>query len=236
MKTRVFPMNKNEYDQPIGQTLESWQAAKFPPKTQIIGSYAILEPLNPAKHARKLFDLFNTDRSGWTYLPYGSFDTYEEFHTWLITMVSGEDPLLYTILDKNMNPIGMAGYLHIVPNNGSIEIGHLHFSHHLKKTPIATEAMYLMMKRAFDELGYRRYEWKCDALNQPSRNAAERLGFKFEGIFRQHMVYKNRSRDTAWFSIIDNEWPALKSRFQKWLSADNVDDNGNQILSLRDIK
>jgi RimJ/RimL family protein N-acetyltransferase len=132
-------------------------------------------------------------------------------------------------------PIGISGYLRINPEDGSIEVGHLHFSKLLQKTPAATEAMYLMMQYAFDNLKYRRYEWKCDSLNQPSRDAALRLGFKFEGIFRQHMVRKDRNRDTAWFSIIDSEWPSLKEKFQKWLQPNNFDDHGYQRISLRDI-
>jgi RimJ/RimL family protein N-acetyltransferase len=193
-------------------------------------------PLNPNSHATKLFDFFQADNSGWTYLPYGPFNSYDEFCEWLVIIAKTDDPLFYSILCRKTNiPIGLASYLRINQEYGSIEIGHLHFSKNLKKTPIATEAMYLFMRYAFEELGYRRYEWKCDSLNQPSRNAAERLGFKFEGIFRQDRIYKSRNRDTAWFSVIDSEWPELKSRFQKWLSAENFDMNGNQILSLKEM-
>ena len=228
---------KNEFGQPISQILDQWQSSKIPPKTRMNGVYSILDPLNPDTHASQLFDLFNTDNSGWTYLPYGPFNTYNDFYTWLVTMTTTNDPLFYAILNKKDGvPIGIASYLRVAPENGNIEVGHLHFSNTLKKTPVATEAMYLMMYRAFEELGYRRYEWKCDSLNQPSRSAAERLGFKFEGIFRQDRIYKNRNRDTAWFSIIDSEWPELKSRFQEWLNPANFDVNGKQILSLREIR
>lgn len=235
MSVRSLPII-NEFGQPIGQPLDKWTAAQIPPNSKMSGSYSSLEPLNPTIHAPKLFELFNMDNSGWTYLPYGPFYTYNEFYTWLDTLANKNDALFYTILDsKNNVPIGVASYVRIVPENGVIEVGHIHFSNNLKKTPAATEAMYLMMYRVFEELGYRRYEWKCDSLNQPSRNAAERLGFKFEGIFRQDRIYKNRNRNTAWFSIIDNEWPVLKPRFQKWLHPNNFDANGNQKWSLREI-
>lgn len=226
---------KNEFDQLIGQPMNRWRPAIIPSKKRMLGSYSILESLNPNIHAPKLFDLFSRDDSEWTYLPYGPFKEYDEFYVWLTAMANTHDPLFYAILDSKMIPIGVASYSRINPNDGTIEVAHIHFSNYLKKTAAATEAMYLMMYYAFEELGYRRYEWKCDSLNQPSRNAAERLCFKFEGIFRKHMIYKNRSRDTAWFSIIDSEWPTLKLRFQKWLSPNNFDSTGNQILRLRAI-
>src|SRR5262249_23531809 len=137
---------------------------------------------------------------------------------------------------KTHLPIGKASYLRINPLHGVIEIGHLHFSKFLKRTAAATEAIYLMIQHLFDELGYRRCEWKCNALNQASRKAALRFGFKFEGIFRQNYVLKSHNRDTAWFSIIDNEWPQLKEKFQKWLDPNNFDCNGKQIIKLSDIK
>ncbi len=229
-------MNKNEFNQPIGHTLKKWQPAKTPQKTNILGTHITLEPLHPDKHGPTLFDLFHIDNSIWTYLPYGPFDTYDEFYAWLISMAKVNDPFPYAILsNKTKTPIGIATFLRITPEHSAIEVGHLLFSKDLKKTPAATEAMYLMMHHAFEELGYRRYEWKCDSFNQPSRNAAERLGFKFEGTFRNHMVYKNRSRDTFWFSITDSEWPALKLRLQKWLNPNNFDTHGNQKSSLREM-
>ncbi len=229
---------KNEFDQMVGFQIENWQGVKIPPKTTMLGRYCFLEPLNLTKHAPKLFDALQLDNKGesWTYLPYGPFNKYQEFHAWLINNALFDDPLFYVIVDlKTQLPLGLASYLRINPEHGVIEVGHLHFSALLKKTPAATEAMYLMMYRAFEELGYRRYEWKCDSLNQPSRAAAERLGFKFEGIFRQDKVYKNRNRDTAWFSIIDNEWLEIKARLQKWLDPHNFDEDGKQKLALRNI-
>ncbi len=228
-------MLKNEFNQPIGPHMEHWQCAKRPPKTIMEGTYSILEPLNPTLHARALFDLFTQDQSSWTYLAYGPFHTFDDFYAWLNDFTTTNDPLFYAILNKkNSCPLGIASYARINPECGSIEIGHLHFSNQLKKTPIATEAMFLMMQRAFEELNYRRYEWKCDALNQASRRAAERFGFTFEGIFRQERIYKNRNRDTAWFSIIDHEWPTVKARFQKWLHPTNFDKNGYQIMRLKE--
>lgn len=229
---------KNVFGQVIGSPLENWQPAKKPGKTTLQGKYGILEPINLAKHAAALFTALQFENSGesWTYLPYGPFYTFAEFEAWLANIISGDDPLLYAIIDgRTQLPVGIAGYLRITPEHGVIEVGHLHYSKFLQKTPLATEAMYLLMQQAFEQLHYRRYEWKCDALNKPSWCAAERLGFEFEGVFRQNMVYKNRSRDTAWFSIIDSEWPKLKARFNKWLDASNFDHNGKQILSLSKI-
>ena len=141
--------------------------------------------------------------------------------------------LFFAIIDAATDQaVGLASYLRIVPRHGVIEVGHIHFSPMLQKTPAATEAMYLMMVRAFDELGYRRYEWKCDALNEPSKRAAIRLGFTYEGTFRQATTYKKRNRDTAWFSITDKEWPKIKSGFERWLQAGNFTEKGEQIKSL----
>jgi RimJ/RimL family protein N-acetyltransferase len=228
---------KNQFGQLIGALVENWAPRPFPSKETLRGSYCILEPLAIDKHAADLFAVLadNGDES-WTYLPYGPFNSCNEFCDWLKKMLAEADTQLYVILDRKTHaPIGICGYLRINPEYGVIEVGHLHFSKLLKRSPAATEAMYLMMRRAFEQLKYRRYEWKCNSLNQASRNAAERLGFKFEGIFRQHFVVKNHNRDTAWFSIIDSEWPALKERFQKWLAPNNFDTQGKQITALRDI-
>ena len=161
----------------------------------------------------------------WTYLPYGPFESFESFRAWMNENCLGNDPLFFAIVDQtSQKPVGMASYMRIAPASGSIEVGHVLYSPLLQKSSAATEAMYLMMRRAF-ELGYRRYEWKCDSLHANSRAAAERLGFSFEGIFRQAIVYKNRNRDTAWYSIIDREW----------LERDNFDDNSIQKCSLREL-
>lgn len=229
---------KNNFGQPIGETIQHWKSASLPAKTMLEGRRCKLEPLNIDEHAEYLFSALvneNTDDS-WTYLPYGPFDSYAAFLKWLKNFALTNDPFFYAIIDKKMDrPLGLASYLRINPEAGSIEVGHLHYSNKLKQTHIATEAMYLMMKHAFEELGYRRYEWKCDSLNKPSIEAAVRLGFHYEGTFRQAQIYKDRNRDTAWFSIIDKEWPPLKMKLTKWLHPDNFHENGQQKCRLQDV-
>jgi RimJ/RimL family protein N-acetyltransferase len=228
-------MQKNQFNQIIGEEVKNWHGAKTPVKNILQGQFVILEPFDLKKHGRQLFDSFNFDNKGesWTYLPYGPFDHYADFESWLKNLLLEKDTLLYALIDANtLKPIGMGGYLRINSEHGVIEVGHLHYSIHLKKKPGATEAMYLLMKQAFDNWGYRRYEWKCHSLNEASRNAALRLGFTFEGIFRQSNVFKNHNRDTAWFSILDKEWPELKKRFENWLQPENFDEHGKQKKSL----
>jgi RimJ/RimL family protein N-acetyltransferase len=227
----------NELGQPIGVALPGWQPPPRPPRQPMQGRLCRIEPLDPARHAESLFRANSLDRDGrgWTYLPYGPFEHFEDYLDWMRSTCLGDDPLFFTILDPQTGQaLGLASYLRIDPRNGSIEVGHLRFSSLLQRRPAATEAMYLMMKRAF-ELGYRRYEWKCDALNAPSRAAALRLGLTFEGIFRQAVVYKERSRDNAWFAAIDGDWPALERAFQGWLAADNFDARGEQRTRLSDL-
>ncbi len=231
-------LEKNKFSQIIGKPLNSWQQAKKPPATSMSGKYCILEALNPSQHGAGLFKslCLASEEQSWTYLPYGPFSKIDEFQSHLQELISVSDNLIYAILDSRNNlPIGISGYLKINPMHGTIEVGHLNFSKLLRKTSAATEAMYLMMQRAFEELGYRRYEWKCNTLNQASIASAKRLGFKFEGIFRQHYVIKGHGRDTAWFSIIDSEWPEIKSKLQKWLDPSNFDHNNQQILRLKEI-
>lgn len=199
------------------------------------GRFCRVEPLDPQRHAADLFAANSADKDGrnWTYLPYGPFATIADYRRWVEQASRGDDPLFHAILDlPSGRAVGVASYMRIDPAMGSIEVGGINYSPLLQRRPTATEAMYLMMRRVFDELGYRRYEWKCDELNAPSRAAAERFGFRFEGIFRQVVVYKGRNRDTAWFSIIDSEWPALKSAFERWLAPENFDGAGRQRRSL----
>jgi RimJ/RimL family protein N-acetyltransferase len=201
------------------------------------GRFSRLEPLDPDKHARDLFaaNAVDTDGANWTYLPYGPIVDFDEYLQWVTTMASACDPQFYAVILKSTgNAVGVASYLRMSPESGSIEVGHIHFSNRLKQTAAATEAMFLMMQRVF-ELGYRRYEWKCDSLNAPSRSAAQRLGFSFEGIFRQATVYKGRNRDTAWYAVIDFDWPRLESAYAEWLAPDNFDESGKQKVSLRDL-
>ncbi|MGH8619133.1 MAG: GNAT family N-acetyltransferase [Burkholderiales bacterium] len=223
---------KNTFGQSIGLPVPDWKPAPLPPREPMDGRYARLEPLAPA-HAEALHAA-NTRDDGrmWTYMTYGPFATLAAYRAWVDEYSAGKDPLFFTIVDKQAGkPVGVASHMRIDPRGGVIEVGHLAYSPLLQKTPAATEAMFLMMQRAF-ALGYRRYEWKCDSLNAPSRRAAQRYGFSYEGIFRQATVYKSRNRDTAWFSILDGEWPALKAAFKHWLAPENFDADGRQKVSL----
>ena len=231
--------HQNSFEQPIGFPVSDWKECALPPRTAMSGKWCLVEILDTEKHAEELFAAYVKKRNDqdWTYLPYGPFDCFDDYQEWLKTTCSGDDPLFHVIVEKkSQKAIGVASFLRMNPDIGVMEVGHIHFSPVLQKTPHATEAMFLMMNRVFDELGYRRYEWKCDALNTRSIKAAERLGFKFEGIFRQATMYKNRNRDTTWFSIIDKDWPQLKKSFQLWLNPENFDPDGQQKLSLTEIR
>jgi RimJ/RimL family protein N-acetyltransferase len=202
------------------------------------GQHIILEPMNVEQHAVALFDALciHNEVSSWSYLPYGPFANYAVFETWLEKVIIKEDALWYAILNKKTKTaLGISAYLRITPEHGVIEIGSIHFSPILRKTAAATEAIYLMMHYVFETLNYRRCEWKCNALNQVSCEAALRLGFTFEGVFRQHQILKNRNRDTAWFSMLDKEWPEIKVKLEKWLSPSNFDKEGKQLVKLSDI-
>lgn len=230
-------MPENALGQAIGEPLPNWQPLARPARIVHQGRYCRLEPLSASTHAEALFAAASLETSGsaWTYLPYGPFATAEAYGTWLSIQERLSDPLFFTIVDvMSKQPVGVCAYLRIDEAAGSIEVGHLYFSPLLQRTPAATEAMYLLMKHAF-ELGYRRYEWKCDALNAASRRAAQRFGFSFEGVFRQARVIKGRNRDTAWFSIIDGEWPALQAAFAQWLAPGNFSAEGKQKVSLSSL-
>ena len=203
----------------------------------MVGRYCRLERLDAAAHASDLHAVNRRDRDGrlWTYLPYGPFDTLGDFSAWLAAVAATTDPMFFAVIDaKTAKPVGVASYLRIDPQSGSIEVGHINYSPVLQRTPAATEAMFLMMERAFDA-GYRRYEWKCNALNAPSRAAALRLGLSFEGVFRQATVVKGRNRDTAWYAAIDAEWPRLRAAFSQWLAPDNFGQDARQRVSLRSL-
>ncbi len=226
----------NELGQPIGHDVPGWTPRPRPPRTVMQGRHVRLEPACVDAHAAGLFEAFSADTEGrnWTYMGYGPFDTEQKLAQWMQATCLGDDPLFHVIIDQSTDrAIGVASYLRIEPAVGVIEVGHINYAPALQKTRGATEAMYLMMARVFDELGYRRYEWKCDALNAPSRTSAKRLGFTYEGTFRQATMYKGRNRDTAWFSIIDAEWPVLKAAFETWLDPANFDAQGRQRKSLR---
>jgi RimJ/RimL family protein N-acetyltransferase len=198
------------------------------------GKYSLLEPLS-AQHATALHTAYQGQDQVWDYLPYGPYPARTGYEEWVEAHAGRADPFFYAIRNLETDAWeGVASYLRITPEAGSIEVGHINFSPALQQTRAATEAMYLMMQWAF-EAGYRRYEWKCDALNIPSRRAAQRLGLSFEGVFRQATVVKGRNRDTAWFAAIDAEWPALARAFQTWLAPENFDPSGRQIQCLGDL-
>ena len=227
-------VRSNEFGQPIGPEVTGWKPPPAPQFADLNGQYCHLQPLREETHGCSLFDAFAADARGvnWTYMPYGPFATYADFRRWLGWACASTDPLFFAIVDSATGrAAGFASYLNIDPANGSIEVGHIHYSEELKQTRAATEAMYLMMQQVF-ALGYRRYEWKCDALNRPSRAAAPRLGFRFEGLFRNAVVYKGRSRDSAWYSIIASEWPRLDAAFRTWLAPGNFTADGRQRQSL----
>ncbi|MEP6657383.1 MAG: GNAT family protein, partial [Betaproteobacteria bacterium] len=220
----------NQWGQPIGVLVAGWEGAQPPSREPMAGRFCRVEPLDPDMHATALYAANALDTGGrmWTYLPNGPFATFESYRDWMDGVCKSTDPLFFAIVDgATGKAVGVASYLRIDPRNGSIEVGHLAFSPLLQRTPAATEALYLMMERAFD-LGYRRYEWKCNALNAPSRVAAQRLGLSFEGIFRQATVVRGRNRDTAWYAAIDQERPALQDAYTRWLDPANFDAEGKQ--------
>ncbi len=209
-----------------------WQPTKAPARENLEGRTVRLEPLDVVRHGDELFAEFQgpgSDPKLWDYLSVGPFPDRADFQTWLETIAKSADPLYFTIVDPQTNqPLGLISYLNIAPANGSIEIGWVMYGAAMQRTTAATETIYLMARHAFDTLKYRRLEWKCDSLNARSRAAADRFGFEYEGLFRQHMVIKGRNRDTAWFSIIDGDWQKLRDRYEAWLSPDNFDADGRQ--------
>ncbi len=231
---------KNQFDalgMPVGYAVEDWNSPPRPEKTVLSGQYSCLEPLDTERHARQLYEAYSRDRGNrvWVYLPYGPFDDFSSFREWLECDCLSDDPQYYAVINLASGQAeGVATYLRINPDAGSIEVGHINYSPALQGTPAATEAMYLMMRNVFD-LGYRRYEWKCDALNEKSCRAAIRLGFQYEGTFRQMMVVKGRNRDTAWYSILDHEWQTIQKAFIAWLSPGNFDESGKQHMSLFEL-
>jgi len=229
--------HKNELGQPVGAPLPGWKGVERPSRIPMIGQYCRVEPIDPARHAEDLYRANALDPSNrnFTYLLSGPFDNLDSYRQWLESVRLGDDPVFHAIVDTETGKAaGVASYMRIDPKNGSIEVGNINYSPPLQRKCAATEAMYLMMKRVF-ELGYRRYEWKCDSFNAPSRAAAQRLGFSYEGIFRQAIVYRGRSRDTAWYAMIDSEWPGLDQAFQRWLDPANFDAQGKQRKRLSDL-
>lgn len=221
--------------QKVGFDLPDWVAPRAPDVDVLDGRFVRLERLSCDRHGAALFQAYSGHDAVWTYLPVGPFHSSAQYQRWVRENETSTDPYFFAIQDKMSGKwAGVGSFLRITPNAGTIEVGFLTFSPQLQRTPAATEAMFLMMQWAF-EAGYRRYEWKCDALNVPSRRAAQRLGFSYEGVFRQATVVKGRNRDTAWFAVIDREWPALKEAFHVWLSPENFRPDGSQVERLSDL-
>lgn len=223
-----------EIEKDTGFDLARWKPVTPPEREIIHGQFCRLEPIDPLRHANDLFEAYSLDKNGslWTYMAYGPFQSREDYSAWMASFCLRDDPQFFAIIDEQLQKaVGVASYLRVNPAHGVIEVGNLCYSSLLSRKPAATEAMYLMMKHAF-ESGYRRYEWKCDALNAASRSAAQRLGFSYEGTFRQALVIKGRNRDTAWYAAIDKDWPQLNQAFDQWLSSANFDAEGRQRVSL----
>jgi len=228
----------NPYQQPVGTAMDEWQGSQMPERVTLAGQYCRLEPLDALRHGPQLWAAWQTapDDRGWTYLSIGPFADYPAFESYLTQAALSPDPFHFAVIDEaSSRAVGTLSLMRIDPKNGVVEVGFVVFSPLLQRTVQATEAHFLLMKYAFDTLGYRRYEWKCDRLNAPSYQAAQRLGFRFEGLFRNAIVYKQRTRDTAWFSIIDRDWPQIKAGFEGWLAEDNLVD-GQQKQSLATLR
>lgn len=215
-----------------------WRPARVPEREVLDGRLVRLEPFDAGLHGAGLHASLHDpgDPRVWDFLSYGPFRQ-GEWEAWFSAAAASDDPLFFAVVDRaRQTPLGQASYLRIEPDQGVIEIGNIALGAALQRTAGATEAVFLLARHAFEDLGYRRLEWKCDALNGRSRRAAERCGFTFEGIFRQHMVVKGRNRDTAWFSIIDREWPELRAGFERWLAPENFDEAGGQLRSLSAVR
>ena len=212
------------------------QPARRPARAPLEGARVRLEPLDLGRHLDDLV-VAGAEPAIWDYLPYGPFADREAFAAHLAAQAASEDPLYLAVVDRATgSALGVVSYLRITPEHGVIEIGHIWFGTALQRTPAATEAIYLLARHAFDDLGYRRFEWKCNALNAPSCRAAERFGFTFEGIFRQHQIVKGRNRDTAWYAIVDGEWPPIRAGFERWLAPANFDEAGRQRRALAELR
>jgi RimJ/RimL family protein N-acetyltransferase len=229
----------NQLDQPVGFPVPEWKPRPLPPRTAMAGRFCTVAPLDPERHAAQLFAAYADDVEGrmWTYLPRGPYASLDEYRNWAEPACRADDPLVHAIIDSaSGEAVGTAALMRIDPESGVIEVGSITYSPRLQRRAAGTEAMYLLMRRVFDELGYRRYEWKCNSLNAPSRAAALRYGFQYEGLFRQAQITRGRNRDTTWFSIIDNEWPALRGAFERWLDPANFDAQGRQRHSLASLR
>jgi RimJ/RimL family protein N-acetyltransferase len=225
-------------ERPLGPEVD-WTPVERPGPTELRGEHILLRPVEPSRDAEPLYAVSHPpdgDAAIWTYLPDGPYESPEELGKMLGWAATSDDPLYFALVDRRDDrPVGQASYLRMKPEFGTIEIGHIWFGVTLQRTTAATEAIYLLARHVFDDLGYRRLEWKCNALNGPSRRAAERFGFTFEGIFRNHQVIKGHNRDTAWYGMTDDDWPRVRTGFQAWLDSANFDGEGRQRRSLRDL-
>lgn len=229
---------ENKYGQILGDAMSHWQIRPEPQRVTLIGRTCRLEPVDVAKHSEELFEAYSqsTDNRDWTYLMVDQFNNLQECRNYIEKAMKCRDMITFAVIDGSGKAVGMIALLRIDTVNGAIEVGRVMFSPLLKQSTPSTEAQYLLMTYVFDDLGYRRYEWKCDSFNTPSRRAAERLGFTFEGIFRNAVIVNGHTRDRAWYSIIDSEWPKIKKAFFKWLAPENFDDNGHQIKKLTEFR
>lgn len=229
----------NRFGQPVGSPLNGWQPRPLPQPLDFQGRTCRLAPFDAGQHAAALYEAYAqaADERDWTYMPAGPFASEADYLKYAEQMAQSRDPLHFTVIDcRSDKPVGTLALMRIVPEHGVMEVGHVTFSPQLQRTVMATEAHYLLMRYAFEGLGYRRYEWKCDSCNQPSRRAAARLGFQFEGLFRQAIVYKGRNRDTCWFSVIDSDWPQVKQGFERWLAPENFTAEGQQRETLETLR
>jgi len=229
----------NEWGLPIGQGVPGWRPRPPPPATPMLGQYCRLAPLVAEDHGPALWRFLcePSHPRHWTYMPYDLPADAAASQTWIGSLAGSRDPMFHAVMDlEARGAVGLAAFMRIDCANGVIEVGHLNYGPVLQRTCAGTEAIYLMMRRAFDELGFRRLEWKCDSLNAPSRRAAERLGFTFEGVFRSALVRNGRNRDTAWYAIIDRDWPAIKAAIEAWLEPRNFDAQGRQISPLSALR
>ena len=224
-------------DRPVGPVVDPLPPGSKPDMRPLHGRWVMLEPVSAERHARDLYASFrdsDPDGSVWTYLGYGPWQSPEQFEAWVKEREASRDPWFYAFIDRaTSKAVGMGSFMRSDAPNGVIEIGHIWMSPGLQQTREATEIIFLMIRHCFDDLGVRRLEWKCDALNAPSRKAAERFGFQFEGIFRQHLIVKGRNRDTAWFGILDKDWPRIRAGFERWLRPENFDEKGRQKAKLQ---
>ena len=223
------------FGQPIGFPVDHWTERARPPRTPMAGRYCRLEPLDAGRHAADLFEAYSEapDERDWTYLVPRKPTSLAAYRDFLAAEAPSEDPLRFAVVDIGSGrAVGRVAMMRVDTLNGVIEVGGIMYSRRLQRKPAGTEAIYLVARRVFDELGYRRFEWKCDSLNAGSRAAAQRYGFTFEGIFRQAMIYHGRNRDTVWYSMLDREWPRARRAFERWLDPDNFDEHGRQRRSL----